>query len=316
MLSNDDLQRISEIVRQLQPQLDQMQRAFRQLAAQVRVPQLLISDEIWRRLQAPIPTLNIELLQRMTLPAPKLIEDAFRSFAPTLEAITQAQVFTRQWVELFNRLSTPPAEIFGPVLAVVRRIGEAENVATAFQDYGLWLAPSMPEELVRKVVSLRAKGVPKRVAVSMLSRYYANENWAMLEKATASWMQNPYLAEWQDTIVHALDAHRRGQYTLTVPALLILVEGVCADYVKAKNLSVNLGGRTREVVISALKDTACTVSDVEAFFSVHSLLEYIENHMYISVNFDTEHSRLRREKSLLAHPIRHGRQRRYASRSN
>jgi hypothetical protein len=60
-------------------------------------------------------------------------------------------------------------------------------------------------------------------------QYFSEDNWASLERMTESWNSIPYLFDRTGIIADALFAHRRGLYTLSIPTLLPLVDGLSAE---------------------------------------------------------------------------------------
>ena len=111
-------------------------------------------------------------------------------------------------------------------------------------------------------------------------------------------------------------AHREGLYLLSVTGLLVHLEGIAADYVKKHKLLPQVGGKTREIILAALNDTPYSLLDIRTNAGVLALIEYVQDSMYASVDFDKEHVRLRGENKLVGHAVRHGRQVAFGSRMN
>src|SRR5439155_11421546 len=109
---------------------------------------------------------------------------------------------------------------------------------------------------------------------------------------------------------------RRGHYGVSVPALLLHVEGIAVDYLKSNGSAEKLGGKTREVVCAALQTSVEEIINLGDYMAVTSLLAYIETQMYAKIDFDVHYRSLRREKKIVGHAIRHGRQLSYDSRMN
>ena len=68
--------------------------------------------------------------------------------------------------------------------------------------------------------------------------------------------------------------------------------------------------------MTALEDTPYSLLDVKTYAGVGARIEYVENSMFLSVDFDKEHIRLQGEIKLQGHAIRHGRQVAFGSRMN
>jgi len=77
-----------------------------------------------------------------------------------------------------------------------------------------------------------------------------------------------------------------------------------------------VGQQTTKIIVTALKDTPCSLLDMVTYAGVTALLHYIENDMYLFVDIDDEYRRLLREKGMVAHAIRHCRQASCYSRMN
>ena len=203
-----------------------------------------------------------------------------------------------------------------PMKELAERIGEVSRVRDAFRHYGLWLAPSMPEELVAKIVSLYDSGASSGTVHSVVSRYYAKGNWQRLDEVLERCRNNSLLERRIKVIEEALRAHREGLYNLTVPGLLIHLEGIAADYVKKHKLLPQIKGQTKEIILTALEDTPYSLLDIRTYAGVDALIEYVEGSMFAFVDFDKEHVRLRGENKLYGHAVRHGRQVAFGTRMN
>lgn len=203
-----------------------------------------------------------------------------------------------------------------PVRELAERIGEVSRVRDAFRHYGLWLAPSMSEELVAKIVSLYESGAGSGTVHSVVSRYYAKCNWQRLEEVLERCRNNSLFERRIKVIEEALRAHREGLYNLTVPGLLIHLEGIAADYVKKHKLLPQIKGQTKEIILTALEDTPYSLLDIRTYAGVDALIEYVEGSMFAVVDFDKEHVRLHSENKLYGHAVRHGRQVAFGTRMN
>ena len=203
-----------------------------------------------------------------------------------------------------------------PLRQLAERIGEASDVRDAFCHYNLWIAPSMSEELVAKVVDLYERDVGSGTVHSMVSRYYAKDHWRRLEEIIEGCRDNPLFTSRMNLIEEAFQAHRGGLYNLSVTGLLVHLEGIAADYVKEHNLLPEVGGKTRKIILAALNDTPYSLLDVRTYAGVSALMVYVENSMFASVDFDKEHGRLHGENRLVGHAVRHGRQAAVGTRMN
>ena len=231
--------------------------------------------------------------------------------------VTQFTQMSAQFQTAINRLSLPiNRDLFLPLNELTERFGKASSVRGAFRHYNLWLAPSMSEELVGKIVHLFEANAGSGTVHSMVSRYYARENWCRLEEILERCQNNSLFKSRIKLIEEAFRAHREGLYNLTVTVLLVHLEGIAADYVKKHKLLPIVGGKTRQIILAALNDTPYSLFDVRTYAGVRSLIAYVEDSMYASVDFDKEHVRLQGENRLMGHAVRHGRQVAFGSRMN
>lgn len=62
---------------------------------------------------------------------------------------------------------------------------------------------------------------------------FRTDDLARLRAKITTWLKIPYLAERQEIILDSLEAHKAGRYTLTVPALLPLIDGLTRRFGRA-----------------------------------------------------------------------------------
>jgi hypothetical protein len=132
---------------------------------------------------------------------------------------------------------------------------------------------------------------------AMLS-YFNNDDFGALKKMTADWANVPYLKDRQPIIQDALTARSKGQYTLTIPALLPLAEGLAAE---------TLG--TTSVKAVQLAATAWNAEEAEAWSQ--EFWNVVNQVIYKSYQFGRDPSTY-----LNRHGILHGRVPDYASAYN
>lgn len=310
-LTIEDIAAFQKQIESTMAPLLSLQAEYSRLVAQFDVSRVLVANLALERLGVDRWVFNHWLMARLTFPAQELAEQITRALAPSAEAIAEFQRQFRLIAEEVNAWLWPDLE---PLRQAAARVARVHVVRDAFVQYGLWLTPSMSEEFIQKIVALHGKGASSATANSVVSRYFAKDNWRLLDSVVNRYRNSPALSRRAVVIAQALEAHRQGLYAVTVPALLMQVEGIAADYVKTKNLLPKMGGSTKQIIVAALEN--CSVDDVRTQAGVAALLEYIENSMYVFVDFDEEHQRLLRQKRLNAHAIRHGRQMQYGLRMN
>lgn len=83
---------------------------------------------------------------------------------------------------------------------------------------------------VRSILEI-SKRSGEDVAHNAIRKYFSENDCALLVTMTDQWLDVPYLKTRERIVRDAMAAHRSGQYTLTVPALLPLAEGLSAEIV-------------------------------------------------------------------------------------
>ncbi len=111
---------------------------------------------------------------------------------------------------------------------------------------GWWYCPSMmnvnSESL--KLSALKFRNGDKTAMTKLIVTAYHKDNYLLLRSTVAKWSKNKWFARRMETINDSLGAHIEGKYTLSIPTLLPLVEGIAADYCKDKKISL-IGVRNR-----------------------------------------------------------------------
>lgn len=85
---------------------------------------------------------------------------------------------------------------------------------------------------VRIVLSI-ARRNGENAAFEAIGAYFREDNWALVKKMIEQWMEIPYFQTREQIVREAFEAHCSGKFTLTVPTLLPLAEGLSAEIVGA-----------------------------------------------------------------------------------
>jgi hypothetical protein len=286
----------------------------REFLHDLNISQALYAREILAGLHIPQLNVDAALFRSILAPASSILEEAFAPLAQAQLAVaTQLQEQMSDWMQSFYAAYE---HVFKPLEGLAERIGEKDKIKKAFESAKLWLAPSMPRQLISRVLKLHQGGASPGVIASAVSRFYARAEWDPLARAVGRWGSNPLFQGRMKVFRHALDAHRNKWFTLTVPTLVPQIEGICGQYVKRRRLLPKLIGKTKKVVQTALQYAPCSLGDVERYAAIDGVLTFIERHFYMVEDFETEYESLLREKDLRAHAIRHGHQERYDTRMN
>jgi hypothetical protein len=110
---------------------------------------------------------------------------------------------------------------------------DAKIAAPLLVKAGFWFTPSMPFELLLKVENLAKNegALPEEIEKTIIE-YYEDGNWTALTEMVDSWYENEHFANRKHIINDALDAHKAGRYTLSIPTLIPQIEGLLSSIFK------------------------------------------------------------------------------------
>ncbi len=116
----------------------------------------------------------------------------------------------------------------------VKKIKEQDNnLREAMLKSGWWLTPSLMRVPARLLQAVNDYQNGNKTAITNLFRkIYQRENCKNLESVVISWKKNKLFSPWQNHIADALDSHKDKKYTLSVPVLLLVAEGIATDFCK------------------------------------------------------------------------------------
>ena len=249
--------------------------------------------------------------------------DDLRSAIETFRAVSDA--FQKQVFNPLAQLALAVNELFAPIqkalseitpeqwdqFAQIARIGveeyyktlnaEEARVAEILTKCG-WLGLGRHFTIVevRAMLAAHAEGGDDAVGKFVLQFFRAND-FHLLESMISGWTSIPYFGERRDVLMHALEAHRRQQFTLTIPALLPLAEGLSAEI-----LGKPLGQRVNAVTVLARQ-----IGDSNKETWNQIFLNVICDTFYKSYNFGDQPA-----PYLNRHGILHGRTSDYANDAN
>lgn len=182
------------------------------------------------------------------------------------------------------------------------RVDLDEETVEAFNAAGWPIAPSMPQCLRQRVVELYKAGKAAYTSQTILG-YYRRESHTHLVQAVEGWRDNSLFKSRMHIINDALTAHRRGLYTLSVPALIPQIEGVLNDYVWACGLHTRFG-KINEVYKVVIGDPYA--HDLSTWTIAMTLLHHLQTNTYVFTDFETELEKSVRQRLTTRHTVLHG----------
>ena len=185
---------------------------------------------------------------------------------------------------------------------ITERLELDEETVEAFNQAGWPIAPSMPPELRTRVLELHRSGRGGYASQAIMG-YYTRSNHANLMLLIDTWRENEHFAPIMHIVDDAAGAHRQGQYTLSVPAIVSQIEAVLNSFVLANGL-VNEFGAIRQIYNAAIGDPLDY--DLTRWVIAQTLLYHLENNLYTFTDFEEELSRPVARRRTTRHTILHG----------
>jgi hypothetical protein len=141
-----------------------------------------------------------------------------------------------------------------------------------------------------------------RAVDDYICKMYRRNRHEFIRRAVKKWWKVPYIAKRKRIVLAAVRAHRRGEYALSIPALLPLHDGLSAEIFYASG-----GQRTGKIVV---KQTAETASDR---FWGDLMYKVVDSFIYQDFNMKTER---KPKRALNRHAVLHGRVINYPTEAN
>jgi hypothetical protein len=176
-----------------------------------------------------------------------------------------------------------------------------KETADAFRAAGWPIAPSMPEELIERVVEKHKQGNARYISRTIMG-YYQRDQKANLKAMVEGWSTNPFFSPRMRIIENALWAHCKGIYTLSYPAILPQIEGIMRSYVHKNNLIDGNKNPKLHIVYEAVADNY----DLSNWLIAAILLYELQNNIYSFNGFEEELKKSDTSRSITRHTVTHG----------
>jgi hypothetical protein len=263
-----------------------------------------------------IPKAYTDLIDTSTLMS---AFEASREIARFAQSISDWQeTYIREIVDLTRGLDTISRQLAADLAALrlafreiatssiisdlVKTWRENKEAVEAFRAAGWLITPSMPKQLKERVVNLHKQG-KSRYATQTILGYYRRDNHYNLRHTVESWKEHPLFAPRMHIIQSALDAHCDGSYTLSIPALLPVVEGILNEYVRINNLTARFGS------IHQVYNTVLEAQDRYSLATqaiVNTLLYLLRSNIYLFTDFENELGKSIQNRKTTRHTVLHG----------
>jgi hypothetical protein len=200
---------------------------------------------------------------------------------------------TEEWMEETRKNLAALSKQMAEGMAEYERV---ETEAFAVLTRGGWLGMErhLTGPQVRTVLDI-AKASGDDAANNAIRNYFAKDDWATVTAMSEEWFDIPYFKDREPIVRDAIAAHQAGKFTLSVPAMLPLAEGLAAEIANIHN---------RTDVVKTIADDWKT-QEQELWTQLY--VDVVINVMYAPVDFAKKSPYLNR------HFILHGRTSNYAT---
>jgi hypothetical protein len=172
----------------------------------------------------------------------KEFEEALAQILECQKELNGALELSSKWVEKFKEALTPILERQKEFEELLRKVSEKtkewRDAMGVIYEAGWWFTPSL-ETVDLNEIQLYAekyKNGDKRAITDLFFHIYQKNHCEYLISVVQGWKRNPYFKKWDKIIDEALDSHIRKKYSVSIPALLLVVEGIAGDYCKKEGL--------------------------------------------------------------------------------
>ncbi len=107
---------------------------------------------------------------------------------------------------------------------------------------------------------------------------FKEEEYSLLNQLVAGWEDTPYMADRHKAIHAAIEAHKRGEYELTISTLLPMIDGLSALIV------AHIPNPKRKTI--RVTDAVLMFKDFEPELSSECLVQVVENVLFSKVNLE------------------------------
>ncbi|MBW1939412.1 MAG: hypothetical protein JRI67_11760 [Deltaproteobacteria bacterium] len=185
---------------------------------------------------------------------------------------------------------------------LIQLIQARQDAVEAFKAAGWPIAPSMPSDLIERVVAMHKQGKTQYISRTIIGHYQRNSHQYLIE-TVESWKSHPLFAPRMHILNDALQAHCRGMYTLSVPALVPQIEGVLNDYVLTNGLVAKFG-KIQQVYEAAIGDV--DEYGLSKWVIASTLLYQLQTNTYVFTDFEIELKKSVNTRQVTRHTVSHG----------
>jgi hypothetical protein len=139
------------------------------------------------------------------------------------------QKSTQEWMDETQKNLAALSDQIAEGMAEYEKV-ETEAFAVLARGGWLGMERHLTGPLVRTVLEI-AQASGDDAANNAIRNYFAKDDWALVTAMSEEWFDIPYFKDREPIVRDGIAAHRSGKFTLSVPALLPLAEGLAAEIV-------------------------------------------------------------------------------------
>ncbi len=186
-----------------------------------------LGNRIFANLAQPmIQGLAASLAEAATYSVSMALQKAFQSVFKDYEVTYK--IILASYFRPFQDVLLEVGKSFRPILDTFSKL-KARMLEDTLCSHRWWPVPGLPVEFYEGVLILIEKGETRRVN-RYICDWFRWNRYRRLTRMARRWDDNRYFRRRRPIYRQALTGHRRGLYSLTVPALVPLVEGIARDY--------------------------------------------------------------------------------------
>lgn len=185
-------------------------------------------------------------IQKQDFIISKSMMETIQGVERALQPFVQMQKELAKNLEPLNRLVKQMQDSLCPILEQQRQFVEfakkirkqKEAVRKAMSKSGWWFTPSLMEVPANWInqAAYDCQNGNKTAITNLFRKVFQKDSCKYLETVVNIWKKNKFFQPWQKHLVAALEAHRNKKYTLSVPVLLLVAEGIATDFCKKNNI--------------------------------------------------------------------------------
>ncbi|MCD3321133.1 hypothetical protein G8V07_12520 [Clostridium botulinum D/C] len=119
---------------------------------------------------------------------------------------------------------------------ILSRYSITDNIiskAETMNSFGWWIISSLPLKITNEIDKNKDE-LNKDDVDDIICNYYSKDNFKKLNEITNKWNRLNYFNNKIDILEDSIDAHKTGKYSLSIPTLTPLIEGIIREFMQSR----------------------------------------------------------------------------------